>query len=117
MKSAAVIVMAIVLGTGVCQAEDSGYSGLEWEAGRGWRERPAVSRHIYNRSDQWATDIQLLVEELDTTGRVVGKTIGYVDRSVPVGDRTHFEVRVPTAVAMYRVTVHSFNVFHGPSGP
>lgn len=104
---------AIVMGlaVSVCQAQTFGSSRellhLEWELASG--ERPAISGYVYNQHDFWAVDIQLLVQGLDSAGRLRSRIVGYVDRDVPPGGRAYFEVPLPRREAKYRVTLLAFD--------
>ncbi|MFQ5897009.1 MAG: hypothetical protein ACE5JN_02000 [Candidatus Methylomirabilia bacterium] len=115
--------MMIALGSGVCQAQGFGvrseeYLRIEWEVGQASGERSTISGYIYNDHDLWAAAIQLLVEELDASGRVVRKSVGYVDSWVRPSDRAYFEVAVSSTAASYRVGVHSTDWFEpGASTP
>ncbi len=111
---AVVMAVAVMSGAGAGWAQSFGapldrYFRLEWEVAKGRHGRPAVTGYIYNDRGITAGDVRLLIEELDTSGRAVGHTIGYVNGDVPPRGRAFFEIPVPTAGATYRVTVHSFD--------
>ncbi|MFQ5520755.1 MAG: hypothetical protein ACE5FK_05110 [Candidatus Methylomirabilia bacterium] len=121
MRSAVAVGLVVVLGTGVCQAQNLGtpleaHFRLEWEVEQARSGRPTISGYIYNDHDFWATALQFRVEELDSSGRVVSQTIRHFDGFVPPGERRYFQVRVPTAEATYGLTVHSVDWF-GVSAP
>ncbi len=82
---------------------------LDWEAGTGWKGRPVIRGHVYNDYGRPAVDVRLLVETLDASGAVVGRSIGFVVGAVPFADRAYFEMPVKTPGASYRVTVTSFD--------
>jgi hypothetical protein len=115
MKSVVVVVMVIVGGTGICQAQSPGPGGellpLEWKVGQIGSGQPTITGHIDNRHVFGARGIQLLVEELDSSGRRVSQTIGYLNWDVPPGGRAYFEIRVPTAGGTYRVTLLAIDWF------
>lgn len=108
--TAAAVALALLLGSGPVAAElassKDGSFTLEWEAAER-RGRPVVRGYIRNEFPLPATDVQLRIEGLDATGRVVATTIGYLPRTV-TNDRQYFEVRVPAPAASYRVTVAYF---------
>ncbi len=114
IKGVAAAGATIVLVTGVgwaptatvAQAE---YFRLEWEAGQSRSGRPTITGYIYNSGRLRATNIQLLVEQLDAAGQVVNRVTGYVSGDVLPNGRMYFEVRAPTVGATYRVTVRSFD--------
>src|SRR5262249_317950 len=75
------------------------------EAAPGSRKRgPTVEGYVYNKRWMLATHVRLRIEALDAAGAVVGTTIQPLDRDVPIGDRSYFELRAPAGAA-YRVTV------------
>lgn len=78
------------------------YFRLEWS-----KNGRNVNGYVYNSSNRRASRMQLLVEGLDASGKVVTKTTTWV-RDVPPNNRAYFEVGVPTA-ASYRVSVLSFD--------
>lgn len=83
---------------------------LQWAAGEDRRGRPVVTGYIYNqRAGSYATSVRLLVEALDTSGRVTGSTTGFVFGDVPPSDRSYFEVKAPAGATSYRVTVQTFS--------
>jgi len=84
------------------------YFDLEWttEIRRG---HPVVFGSLTNKYADSAANIQLLVEQLDASGRPTAKILGYVNGDVPGGARVYFEVPVPTADAKYRVTIQSYD--------
>ncbi|MFQ5520082.1 MAG: hypothetical protein ACE5FK_01680 [Candidatus Methylomirabilia bacterium] len=119
LKSTIAVVTVLLLTAGVCEAQSFGtgldeYFRLEWKVEDGKRG-PVITGQIYNEHGMWATDVQLLVEQLNTSGDVIEKSIGYVDSWVPPGDRAYFWIPVPS-VATYRVTVHSFGFTGGGPG-
>ena len=78
------------------------YFKLEWsKSGRN------VNGYVYNSGHRRAVNMQLLVEGLDASGKVVAKTTTWV-RDVPPNNRAFFDVAVPTAPS-YRVSVLSFD--------
>ena len=78
------------------------YFRLEWsKSGRN------VNGYVYNSGHRRAVNMQLLVEGLDASGKVVAKTTTWV-RDVPPNNRAFFDVAVPTAPS-YRVSVLSFD--------
>jgi hypothetical protein len=112
-------VAAVVFGTGLAGVQNFGishadpYFRLEWQVGADKRGRTTVSGYIYNERGLRATNVSLLVEALDSAGRSVGKTSGYVNGTVPPTDRAYFEVQAPAGGAAYRVTVQSFDLQGG----
>lgn len=106
----AVAVAAIVLTVGPIGIEAGGFLRVESEAAvRGGRL--VVAGHVHNDNGAWVHNVRLLVESVDATERVVGRTYGYVAGGVPPKSRAYFEVRprgTPEGSRL-RVTVHSFD--------
>lgn len=105
---------AVILGTSVGWAQNFGapldrFFRLEWEAEQARSGQRVVTGYLYNDHGLWADNVRLLVEVLDPAGRVVAKTIGYVNGWVPPKGRAYFEVLVPAGGVAYRVTVQSFD--------
>ncbi len=86
---------------------------LDWEARIGWRGRTVIGGYVYNDYGRPAVDVHLLIETLDASGAVIGRTIGFVQGAVQFNDRAYFEVPIKTPGAWYRVTVTSFDWLSG----
>jgi len=77
---------------------------LEWQPEtRGDRAR--ITGYVRNDYVLAARDIVLLVESLDASGQVVGRTRGYVNRVVTPGGSSYFDVSLPAPAASYRVEI------------
>jgi hypothetical protein len=83
------------------------YFRLEWQALPSPRGQ-VIEGYVYNVSNLYADRMQLSVEELDASGKVIGTTGTWVLGGVPPNNRTWFRVRVPQA-ATYRVEILSFD--------
>ncbi len=81
---------------------------ITWEATRRWG-RPWVAGYITNDYGFAATRVQLLVDGLDESGRVVSQNVSWLGSSFPPGSRVYFEVPAPETVARYRVSVLAFD--------
>jgi hypothetical protein len=81
---------------------------LEWDVRPGPAGPTTLEGYVYNKTDMMAERMQLSIEQLDAAGNVVGQTTSWVLGTLPAGNRSYFEARVPAA-ASYRVTVLSFN--------
>ncbi|HEV8639847.1 MAG TPA: hypothetical protein VGV13_01980 [Methylomirabilota bacterium] len=88
---------------------------LDWAAGER-KGRPNVQGYLLNDWGFPAIKIMLKVESLDTAGRVVTTTPGYVAGQVTPGMRAYFEVPVPAAAPSYRVSVWSFDWIQSGGG-
>lgn len=78
------------------------YFRFEWQ-----RSGRKISGYVYNTSNRRAARMQLLVEGVDRSGKIVAKTTTWVAGGVPPNNRAFFEVSVPDA-ASYRLSVLSF---------
>jgi hypothetical protein len=78
---------------------------LDWQVGSGRGGRPVIQGYVYNDYGRPASDVHLLVETLDASGAVAGRTIGFVRGVVQFNDRVYFEVPIKTPGASYRVSV------------
>jgi hypothetical protein len=91
------------------------YFTLSWEPAER-AGRPIVRGRIQNEWGFPATDIRLLVEGFDGTGRLVGQSIGWLGTQLPPGIYSHFEVPVREAAASYRVSVFAFSWVQAGNG-
>jgi hypothetical protein len=89
---------------------------LDWEAGTKRGGKPVIQGYVYNDYGRPAADVHLLVETLDASGAVIGRTIGFVHGVVQFNDRVYFEVPLKATGASYRVTVTSFDWKGGGGG-
>lgn len=89
---------------------------LDWEVGTTRGGRPVIQGHVYNDYGRPASDVQLLVETLDASGAVIGRTVGFVRGVVQLNDRTYFEVPIRVTGASYRVSVTGFDWRGGGGG-
>ena len=78
------------------------YFRVEWS-----REGGNVNGYVYSSANRHAAHMQLVVEGLDGSGKVVTKTLTWI-RDVPPNNRGYFVAAVPTAAA-YRVRILSFD--------
>lgn len=89
---------------------------LDWEVGTTRGGRPVIQGYVYNDYGRPASDVQLLVETLDASGAVIGRTVGFVRGVVQLNDRTYFEVPIRVTGASYRVSVTGFDWRGGGGG-
>ena len=71
--------------------------------------RPYVGGYVSNDWGFTATRVQLLVDGLDSSGRVVSQTVTWLGQSITPGTRVYFEVQAPQPAASYRVSVFAFD--------
>jgi hypothetical protein len=102
-----VLGLLVVGGAALAQTVDPDrFFALEWTGGER-RGRPNVNGHVVNNYRVRAANMRLLVETLDTGGKPVESTTGFV-ADVPPGGRVYFEVPVKQKAPRYRVTITSW---------
>jgi hypothetical protein len=84
------------------------YFQVSWEPFER-RGRPQLSGYVVNKYGATATRVKLLVESLDSAGRIVAQRVEWLGDTVPVFSRTYFEVPVPEPAPSYRVSVFAFD--------
>ncbi len=89
---------------------------FDWDVTQNRKGQPVVEGYLYNDYSRAANNVRLLVESLDASGQVIGRSYGYVVGIVPVFNRSYFSVPVTTPGASYRITVTSFEWRDGGSG-
>ncbi len=89
---------------------------LDWQVGSGRGGRPVIQGYVFNDYGRPASDVHLLVETLDASGAVIGRTIGFVRGVVHLNDRAYFEVPIKTPGASYRVSVTALDWKGGGAG-
>jgi hypothetical protein len=89
---------------------------LDWQVGSGRGGRPVIQGYVFNGHGRPASDVHLLVETLDASGAVIGRTIGFVRGVVQFNDRAYFEVPIKTPGASYRVSVTALDWKGGGAG-
>jgi hypothetical protein len=108
-RLSALLVGLLALGGAFAQAAEiyapqtlDHYFRLEWS-----KEGRNVNGYVYSSANRHAAHMQLVVEGLDSSGKVVAKTLTWI-RDVPPNNRAYFETAVPPA-ASYRVRILSFD--------
>ena len=91
------------------------YFRLSWEPAER-AGRPVVRGRIQNEWGFPATDIRLLVDGFDATGRLVHQNIGWLGSMLPPGIYSDFEVPVKERAATYRVSVFAFSWVQAGNG-
>lgn len=120
-----ILVMAVVLALLAAETEAADrqltphavgwehYFSVTWERSQ-WRGRPWLSGHIFSHYGMRATRVQLLVDGLDASGRVVSQRVEWLGRSLPGFERTYFAVPIPGPASSYRVRLFAFDFVQGP---
>ena len=114
---AAIIALFLALGWGAStvSAQNFGSAGperffrVDAEGTQGRGAQPVVRGYVYNNSSASAERVQLLVESLDGSGQVIGKSLVRVDSIVPALGRTYFDAPVGVAGSSYRVAVYYYD--------
>lgn len=106
-RIAVVVVGVLILATGPGRAQTSSapldaHLRVEWEVGPDKRGRTTMSGYVLNSWGQYARNVRLQAEALDTSGQAVGKTLVYVNGDVPPLGRTYFIAPAPPGGTTYR---------------
>jgi hypothetical protein len=73
------------------------------------RGQPYLRGNITNRYGVLATRVQLLVDSLDSSGKIVAQRVEWlVGSNLPGFSQTYFEVPIREQASAYRVSVFSF---------
>ena len=88
---------------------------LTWEVGERYR-KPRIFGKLENVSFYGASQIQLLIEQLDASGRPVTQQVAWLGFKINPGEHAFFDVSVPDRGATYRVRVYAFSRKFGTSG-
>ena len=112
------VLVATMLGTsaGSAWAErititgNAGTITLDWQATQDRAGRPLITGHVitYGGKSGYCST-RLLVETLDSQGRVVAQHVGFVPGYIGGYDDVYFELPVRTAGAGYRASVASWD--------
>jgi hypothetical protein len=84
---------------------------FEWTATEQSPSSRKVSGYVYNRNGEFATNLRVLAQAVDSGGAVVGQRIAYVPGGVGGFGRAHFEVPSLPATASYRLSVWDYTWF------
>src|SRR5438132_12450303 len=83
---------------------------VEWTAGGSGQTESRIIGYVYNDSRQDAVNVQLLISELDGSGRTVRSVIKPMGDSVPALSRASFDLQVPGIRTSYRLAVESLGL-------
>jgi hypothetical protein len=117
----AVLVLALAAGEGSARAQEGQVYGADQFFDLVWEPleqggRFSIGGYVTNTYGLEARRVRLMVESLDTAGKVTAKTIGYVNYPIPPASRGYFEVFVPEKASRYRVFILSWDFLRTPSG-
>lgn len=82
---------------------------IDWEAVEMEARRPVVRGYVVNDSPYTVTRMQLLLDALDGSGRVVAQQISWLPGTLPAFSRTYFEILVRQRAQAYRVRVLAYD--------
>jgi hypothetical protein len=71
--------------------------------------RPYIGGYVLNDWGFPSRRVQLLVDGLDSSGRVVSQRIVWLGQELTPGSRAYFEIRAPQPASGYRVSVFAFD--------
>lgn len=71
--------------------------------------RPYADGYVFNDWGSTATRVQLLVDGLDSSGRIVSQRVSWLGQSVAPGSRVYFDIPAPQPASSYRVSVFAFD--------
>jgi hypothetical protein len=80
---------------------------ITWKIGY-FEGQPQLNGRIDNASFFGATKIQLLVDQFDPSGRIIGQQLAWLGVVLLPGERSYFDVPVPDAKAQYNVRVYAW---------
>ncbi len=81
---------------------------FEWVTADQGQTGKKLSGYVYNHHGEYAVNLRVLAQAVDSGGAVVGQRIAYVPGGVGGFGRTHFEVPNLPATASYRVSVWDY---------
>lgn len=81
---------------------------ITWET-REKGNRPVVDGYVRNDAGFTAMKVQLLVDGLDSTGRIVNQRVIWFGPALTPGTRAYFEVPGVPGTSQYRVSVFAFD--------
>jgi hypothetical protein len=117
MAVALLVLPGCAIQTGVTVDASGATLRAEWDVeseSSGFRR---IGGYLYNESNYRATGVQLLVEALDGSDRVITRRVERVVGSVPPSNRTYFEIRELPVAAYYRLHVHSYRLTDSSGWP
>jgi hypothetical protein len=88
---------------------------IEWATVEQGSTARTVRGYVSSQHGEFATDLRVLAQVLDSGGDVVGQRIAYVPGGVGGFGRVYFEVPNLPASANYRVSVWDYTWFQAPT--
>lgn len=87
---------------------------LEWNVTPELGGTSTVDGDIYNASGRCVSRVQLLVQELDASGALVGQRLEWLPGPLPAGERAYFKIAHLPGADQYRVSIWSYDAFDRP---
>jgi hypothetical protein len=91
------------------------YFAIEWTAVPEPGGLRRLDGYVFNRYGEYAADVRLLIQGLDTSGAVVDQRVVWGPTGVGGFGRSYFDVRHLPAADQYRVSVWDFRLIQGAS--
>jgi hypothetical protein len=127
LLSGLIVTTAAACATAAAPPTTSGYTTLmagweyhfkiDWTAAEQGPTTRTVSGYVYNQHGEFATQLRVLAQAIDSTGNVVGQRIGYVPGGVGGFGRAYFVVSNLPVADTYRVSVWDYTWFQAPKDP
>lgn len=90
---------------------------IDWTAAEQGPNARQVSGYVYNQNGEFATNLRVLAQAIDSAGNLVGQRIGYVPGGVGGFGRAYFVVSNLPVADNYRVSVWDYTWFQAPKDP
>jgi hypothetical protein len=90
---------------------------IDWTAAEQGPSTRTVSGYVYNQNGEFATQLRVLAQAVDSSGAVIGQRIGYVPGGVGGFGRAYFVVSNLPVADTYRVSVWDYTWFQAPKDP
>jgi hypothetical protein len=91
------------------------YFAIEWTAVPEPGGLRRLDGYVFNRYGEYAADVRLLIQGLDTSGAVMDQRVVWGPTGVGGFGRSYFDVRHLPAADQYRVSVWDFRLIQGAS--
>ena len=90
---------------------------IDWTATDQSPTTRTVSGYVYSQNGEFATQLRVLAQAVDSSGAVIGQRIGYVPGGVGGFGRAYFVVSNMPIADTYRVSVWDYTWFQAPKDP
>ncbi len=103
-------------GEGFANPHGERFFRVESSVSRSKNGKGVLSGYVYNTRGSYAAHVELMVEQVDTSGLARARTYGFVPGDVPAFGRAYFELPVASATGHYRARVVALEWVESPSG-